>query len=118
MNDDDFENKLRVLTGALQRPDPTPAWKADILARARREADAIPLKRNLPPRWLMLGWAAAWTAILAMNLFTQRESSADLALSPRVSAPKQATPNIASPQGELPALIAFHHHLNLNLDLP
>ena len=60
MNDDDFENKLRAITGSLHRPDPTPAWKADILARARREADAIPVKRMLPPRWLMMAWAAAW----------------------------------------------------------
>ena len=43
MNDDEFEKKLQSLTGALHRPDPTPAWKADILARALREADAIPL---------------------------------------------------------------------------
>ena len=51
---DDFEKKLMALAGALHRPDPTPAWKADILARARREAGAIPIK--LPPRALALAW--------------------------------------------------------------
>ena len=117
MNDDDFENKLRAITGSLHRPDPTPAWKADILARARREADAIPVKRMLPPRWLMMAWAAAWVAILAMNFFTQRDGTSDIALTSS-PAPKHTSPDLTTPQAGLPALIAFHQHLNLNLDLP
>ena len=66
MNDDNFEKKLLALTGAAGRPDPTPAWKADILARALREAEAAPLTRLAPPRWLLLSWAAAWIAILTL----------------------------------------------------
>ena len=46
MNDNDLENQLRALTGALHRPDPTPAWKADILSRALREASVTPFKRE------------------------------------------------------------------------
>ena len=113
MNNDDIEKKLRALTGALHRPDPTPAWKADILARARREADAIPMKRTLPPRWLVLSWAAAWVAILALNFTAPKDvvspvtrgfaathaSSADLSASPLT-------------------LLAFQRTMNLNLDLP
>ena len=74
MNDNDLENQLRALTSALHRPDPTPAWKAEILSRALREASVTPLKRNLPPRWLMVGWAAAWTAIVAMNFLTPQDA--------------------------------------------
>lgn len=118
MNDDDFENKLRALTGALQRPDPTPDWKADILARARLEANAIPMKRKLPPRWLMLGWAAAWVAIIAMNVAAPQDAASDFAMNLTVPTVKQPPSGITPPQGDLPALIAFHRHLNLNLDLP
>lgn len=117
MNDEDFENKLREITGALHRPDPTPAWKADILARACREADATRTTRLLPPRWLMTTWAAAWVAILAMNFFTQRDGASDIALNSS-PAQKQTSPDLTSPQGGLPTLIAFHQRLNLNLDLP
>ena len=117
MNDEDFENKLRAITGALHRPDPTPAWKTDILARARREADAKRTTRLLPPRWLMMTWAAAWVAILAMNFFTQQNSVSDIALNSS-PAQKQTSPDLTTPQDGLPALIAFHQHLNLNLDLP
>jgi hypothetical protein len=113
MNDEDFEKKLHALTGALHRPDPTPAWKTDILARARREADAIPIKRMLPPRWLMVGWAAAWVVILAMN-FTAPQGTAPRVAS-GVAAP--AVPQ-TRPQQDFPTLLAFHQHLNLNLDLP
>jgi len=117
MNEEDFENKLRALTSALHRPDPTPAWKADILARARREADAAPHVRMLPPRSLVLSWAAAWVAILTMNVFTQRDSLSDLALN---SSPvqKQPSPDLAPPHGGLPMLVALQQQLNLNRDLP
>lgn len=115
MNDEDFEKKLHDLTGALHRPDPTPAWKADILARARREAAVIPMKRNLPPRWLMLGWAAAWAAVLVMNFTSTQDSISDYAVN-KVKAAAGTT----SPQGDAPTLLAFHQQLNqtLNLDLP
>jgi hypothetical protein len=111
---DDLESKLHALTGALRRPDPTPAWKTDILARARREATVIPLKQTLPPRWLMLGWAAAWMAILALNFTAPRDAE----LSSTTSTRKQSSSS--SSQGDVAVLFAFQQHQmrNLNLDLP
>lgn len=113
MNNDDIEKKLRALTGALHRPGPTPAWKADILARARREADAIPITRTLPPKWLVLSWAAAWVVILALNLTAPKDAASP------------ATHGFAAthaPSGDLSAspqtLLAFQRIMNLNLDLP
>ena len=70
MNDEEFEKKLHALTGALERPDPTSAWKADILARARREAATSSSRRILPPRWLM----ASWVAIAWMSFTTPRSA--------------------------------------------
>ena len=116
MNDDAFENKLRALTGGLHRPDPTPAWKAEILARARREADAVAGARTLPPRWLVLSWAAAWAAILVMNFTAPRETT------PRtmhgMAAAKPAPVPDPSSRGDSQALLAFHQRMNLNLDFP
>ena len=116
MNDDAFEKKLRELTSALQRPDPTPAWKADILARARREADAIPFQRTLPPRWFVAALGVAWVAIFVMKFTTPSEAPLiglrDVAVAKRISAPG------VLPQGESWALLAFHNRMNLNLDLP
>ncbi|MEA3210308.1 MAG: hypothetical protein QOE70_3365 [Chthoniobacter sp.] len=114
MNDAEFEKKLRALTGALRRPDPTPAWKADILARARREADAISTPRMLPPRWLMLTWAAAWVAILALNFTTPGETT--LRTTPDLATAKPGPAPAAF--GDSSTLLAFHRRLNLNLDLP
>lgn len=75
MNDDAFEKKLESLAGAMPRPDPTPQWKADILARARREAanvtatptTATAAHRVLPPRWLMTVWCSAWAVIVFLH---------------------------------------------------
>jgi hypothetical protein len=115
MNDDEFEKKLHALTGGLRRPDPTPAWKADILARARREADAVPFQRTLPPCWLMLGWAAAWVAILAMN-FTAPSNPAPE--SGRVASSNAEPASAAPTDRSAPTLLAFHQRMNLNLELP
>ena len=116
MNDDDFEQKLHALAGALHCPDPTPAWKADILARARREAVAIPIKRMLPPRWLMLGWASAWAAIVAMNLTVPRDP--DVRSGQGVAVASPGPMQSGSPDITAPTLLAFHQHLKLNFDLP
>lgn len=115
MNDNDLENQLRALTGSLQRPDPTPAWKAEILSRALREASVTPLKRNLPPRWLMVGWAASWTAIIAMNSFTPRDAAPHVWMTPTKNQAPLLTP---PPDGELSAFIAFQQRQNLNLEFP
>lgn len=78
MNDDTFEKKLESLAGALPRPDPTPQWKADILARARREADAgaATPHRMLPPKWLMTVWCTAWAVIAVLHFSTPSDPAA------------------------------------------
>jgi len=64
MNDQDFEDKLRALTGALHRPDPTAGWKSEILARARSGAQVR------TPRWLLLGLGMAWVCIAVLHVAT------------------------------------------------
>jgi hypothetical protein len=116
MNDDEFEKKLHALTGGLHRPDPTPAWKTDILARARREADAPAGTRTRPPRWLVLSWAAAWTAILVMNVATPRDpqphTAQDFAIAKPMPAPDAMLPADAW------ALIALHQRMNPSPESP
>lgn len=58
---DDFEWKLARLTSSLRRPDPTAAWKGEILARAQARS---PL---LPPRWLAIPLATAWALIFVLE---------------------------------------------------
>jgi hypothetical protein len=116
MNDDEFEAKLHALTSGLHRPDPTPAWKADILARARREAEAIPFPRTLPPRWLMLGWAAAWTAIVVLNLTAPSNPAPERGRF--AGSAKTETTSAALANSSAPPLLAFHERMNLDLELP
>ena len=112
MNDDDFEKKLQSLTGALHRPDPTPEWKADILARAMREANAArPNRSLLPPRWLIATWGTAWAAVVVLNLAApqtpvQSGSSQGIATAPDTKPPASET------------LMAYNRQLNLSLELP
>lgn len=110
MNDDDFEKKLHALTGALHRPDPTPAWKADILARARREADAAPVKRLLPPRWLLLSWVAGWAFVVGLNLTSPTSTSPS-------STSQNVTHSAEPPPPSSPTLLAYHQTMNATLDL-
>lgn len=112
MNDDDFEKKLHSLTSTLHRPDPTPAWKAGILARALSEADVIKPKRTLlPPRWLMVTWGTAWAAVVLLNLAApqtpvQSGSSQGIATAPDTKPPASET------------LMAYNRQLNLSIDFP
>ena len=110
MNDDECENKLRALTGARRRPDSIPAWKADILARARREAKAGTIA--LPPRWLALSWAAAWAVILLMNFTTPRNPA--LRASHEPAEEKTESKSVASLPRQSSALFAFHQRMNLD----
>jgi len=116
MNDDAFEKKLHELTGAAQRPDPTPAWKGEILARARREADAVPPGSMSPPRWFVAALGVAWIAILMMNLATPRDPQ------PRTTQDLAAGRPILTPDAMLHsdewALLALHQRIKPNLDLP
>lgn len=72
MNDDAFEDKLRALTAKLERPDPTPGWKADILVRAAQARD-----RQAPhtPRWLLATLGTAWVLIALLRLTTPDNTS-------------------------------------------
>ena len=77
MKNDPFENKLHSLTNSLQRVDPTPAWKTEILARARREAMAVPVNRIHVPRWQVYALAAAWIAIFALRFTVSPDPVSD-----------------------------------------
>jgi hypothetical protein len=112
---DDFEKKLIALTGALRRSDPTAAWRGDILARARREAEAIPFKRMLPPRALVIGWAAAWAAIMLLSVATPRNvdqrPASDFAASGANQKQEAASTDLTASTA---TLIAFDRQYNLN----
>ena len=64
MNDDEFEDKLHALTDRLSRPDPTPAWKTDILAHAREAC------RIRAPRWYLVSLGMVWICIGILWLST------------------------------------------------
>lgn len=114
MNDEEFEKKLHALTNALERPDPTTAWKADILARARRETAPASSQRILPPRWLLISWSAAWVAIAWMSFSAPKSVGPshpkDLATTPAKPIPKPASEMNASPQ----TLIAYQRNFYNN----
>lgn len=110
MNDEEFEKKLHALTGALERPDPTAAWKTEILARARREAATSSPSQILPPRWLLATWAAAWVAIVWMSFTTPQSEDpnhqTNLAALPENPTTKATSEMNASPQ----TLIAYQRN--------
>ncbi len=110
MNDEEFEKKLHALIGALERPDPTAAWKAGILARARREAEPVAARRLLPPRWLMASWSAAWIAIAWLSFTTPQSADpshhSNLSTLPEKPTAKPTTEMNASPQ----TLIAYQRN--------
>ena len=60
---DEFESRIEQLARIVPMYDKTPQWKAEILAKARNEARAVPMRRLLPPMWLVFAWAAAWVGI-------------------------------------------------------
>lgn len=107
MNDSEFEDKLRALTEKLARPDPTLAWKADILVRARRAREANVARA---PRVLLTILAAAWLLIATFRLTTPADPAGTLAA--------YGSPALTS-QGETPLqmLIAFQSKTEI-LDQP
>ena len=111
---DDFEKKLRALTRATGLPDPTRAWKADILSTARREAAAA--RRSLTPPPLLIGaWAVAWAAIIILSLSTPRDTG-DTSFSNLAGSgtgPQQESPDAPPSQ----ALIALERQYNLQFDI-
>jgi hypothetical protein len=111
MNDDPFEQKLRRITGHLSRPDPTPEWKAEILARALQEARPVAPNRALPPRWLVACWSLAWLAILALHF--SAPSNPDPS-SPGQTAASQSAPSPEATSGVM-TLLALQQQLQLDL---
>lgn len=63
-NPDAFEREL----SALKRKALPAEWRAEILAAA--EQVKSPMRT---PRWLVVGWSAAWAAILVMYFTTPGE---------------------------------------------
>jgi hypothetical protein len=112
---DDFEKEFLRMPGALRRPDPTLAWKADILARARREAGA----RRRPPWLLVAGWTAAWTAIVMLTAATPR--NVDRSRNPNFAEAgadrKQVAVALDGWSSGTPTLVAFGRQENLWNDL-
>jgi hypothetical protein len=113
---DDFEKRIESLARGFLRTDPTPAWKAEILERARREADVLSFRAGLPSRWVLWGWAAAWTTILLLGWSERTDSETVAKLAP-VSVPYAAllfdlNKGIPSP------FIALHPLTPLELEYP
>lgn len=106
MNNDALEDKLRALASQLQRPDPTPEWKAEILARA---AQARTKAAPRTPRWLLATLGAAWVLIAALRLSTPDNPAA-------FSTAASTEPHAAG-DTSWSALMAFHSNPELT-DLP
>lgn len=70
MNHDDFETKLQSLADALHRPDPTAAWKSEILGAANAARTAAPSRSHRLPYWLLASWAVCWVAALTLHFMT------------------------------------------------
>ena len=94
---DDFERKLTRLTANLWRPNPTAAWREEILARAQ---SGICLR---PPRWLAIPLATAWALIFLLEA------------SRRVPSGQPADHATTAPA---PMLFVFHPSLESELHLP
>jgi hypothetical protein len=114
MNDDPFERQLRALSAGLRRPDPTPAWKAEILARAQREAATQLPVRLGPPRWLMLSWTTAWAAIVLLYVTAPWDEAVREGVE-TAQAQQTAHPDRAS---DTSTLIAYEQQLQRTLELP
>ena len=106
---DEFESRIETLARNISRHDPTPGWKTEILA------SFVQLRTFLPPRWLALGWAAAWTGTLLLGWCTH-STSQQIARAIPASSPSHKA--LSRPTESLTAqLSAFKRHLNLNLEL-
>lgn len=94
---DDFERKLVRLTGNLRRPNPTAAWKDEILARAQLRS------RLLPPRWLAIPLATAWALIFLLE--ASRPAPSGQPVDQAASTP-------------VPMIFVYHPSLESELNLP
>lgn len=109
-----LEEELAARLMVRQPVDATPCWREDILARAAVASVA----RNLPPRWLVFSWAAAWVAILGLRLATPGDESppnvAGALAMGRMEKDDRAHPWTASPH----TLLALTRQLERNEELP
>lgn len=67
MNPEEFEQALQRDLASASRRDPTPAWKAEILARATAHPKE---KVRIFPRPILLAWAACWAVALLLHFMT------------------------------------------------
>jgi hypothetical protein len=112
---DEFESRVKTLARTISRDDPTPDWKSEILAKARREASFVQLRTFLPPRWLAVGWAAAWTGILLLG-WSAHSTSQQIARAIPPTSPSRKP--LSRPAESLTAnLSAFERHLTLGVEL-
>lgn len=92
MNDDPrFEASLRDLVAGTPLPDPTPAWKAEILDRA-----LAPTRIPGPPRLLLTAWAIAWIAIFLLS----RQPASSSRESRVATAPSRPVPQLLAQRAE------------------
>lgn len=105
MNPDErFEERLRELARtSVGDGDPTPAWKAEILAAAK--ATPVSSRSFAPPRPLLVAWAAAWIAIAFLSWS-----------GPDPSDPKSPVADASA--APFPILLANRSELLQQLDLP
>ena len=100
MNPDesDLELKLRALLHQTPSHDPTLDWRQSILRRARPVS-------LLPPRWLVMGWAAAWIVAMFLEMAQLRTEH------PQISAKTPLSPPATT-------LLTYHIQLHQELELP
>lgn len=72
MNPDLIEKELRdcMAAAGLERHDPTPGWKREILAEAALSRGRTPSSLHRAPRLLLVVLGAAWCLIVALHLTT------------------------------------------------
>ena len=113
---DEFESRIEHLARIVSMYDKTPQWKADILAKARNEARAIPMRRLLPPMWLVFAWAAAWVGICLFG-WSAHSLSQEVARAIPSTIPLETSSQIST---ELLShqLLTLKNHLTLYSELP
>ncbi len=87
MNPEDFEQALSRDLASVPRHDPTPAWKAEILARA-----AAPAKGKVItfPRLVLLAWAACWATACILHFMTPSDAASRLVVRSAENPPSPA----------------------------
>jgi len=110
MNDlEDDELQLRRIVQVETTSDPTPVWKEEILRHAVAVCQTQQTTRLLPPRGLMIGWAAALCISVVFHLLTPASPSASST---------QAMRSLPMGSAESPTLLALQLQHQRNSDFP